>query len=396
MPRCSSRSARTSAKRGMFCIANSNVPPCHATSIVASVRFASCTVRTNEAIRSGNVHSVLLKNTRTYRGPSAITLVSRSERFGGGPLMSANTCWLNCPPKPPNQLTRPWSRASVNSGGAVGVPAPSAGPGEAMRARLAAIAQASVGTRATPKRRIPGRHPTTHAPFTVMAGDPRHGRYSPILARCPPGARGTALPETTHVPGWVRGVPAPAQDHAIATRCRFWGGPVSSSCVPWSGAPSRGGGCDRRCSGLGRRSCGAAVGVDRCFQARCGRPRERRRERHAHPLRLRTRGRVRGHGVTVGLLDTGIDEHNPDLADAVVAEHCFVPPDGCPDGTAEQDGPGSAQDDQGHGTEMAGLITGNGTTAPIGVRRTPSSSSSRWPITTDGRRRRRSSPVSTG
>ena len=74
-----------------------------------------------------------------------------------------------------------------------------------------------------------------------------------------------------------------------------------------------------------------------------------------------------GKGVTVGLVDTGIDEHNPDLADAVVAEHCFVPPDGCPDGTAEQDGPGSAQDDQGHGTEMAGLITGNGTTAPIGV-----------------------------
>ena len=35
---------------------------------------ASCTVRTNEAIRSGNVHSALLKNTRTYRGPSASTL----------------------------------------------------------------------------------------------------------------------------------------------------------------------------------------------------------------------------------------------------------------------------------------------------------------------------------
>ena len=74
-----------------------------------------------------------------------------------------------------------------------------------------------------------------------------------------------------------------------------------------------------------------------------------------------------GKGVTVALLDTGIDDHNPDLADSVVAEHCFVPPDGCPDGTAEQDGPGSAQDNQGHGTEIAGLITGNGTTAPIGV-----------------------------
>ena len=88
--------------------------------------------------------------------------------------MSANTCWLNCPPKPPKLLTRPRSRASLNSGGAVAVSAPSAGPGAAMTARPAAIAQPSVGTRATPKRRIPGRHPTTHGPFTVTAakGDP--------------------------------------------------------------------------------------------------------------------------------------------------------------------------------------------------------------------------------
>ena len=74
-----------------------------------------------------------------------------------------------------------------------------------------------------------------------------------------------------------------------------------------------------------------------------------------------------GKGVTVAVVDTGIDERNPDLADAVVAEHCFVPPDGCPNGAAEQDGPGSGQDDQGHGTEVAGVITGNGGTAPVGV-----------------------------
>ena len=74
-----------------------------------------------------------------------------------------------------------------------------------------------------------------------------------------------------------------------------------------------------------------------------------------------------GTGVTVAIVDTGIDEHNPDLADSIVAEHCFVPPDGCPNGAAEQDGPGSAQDDQGHGTAVAGLITGNGGTAPAGV-----------------------------
>ena len=74
-----------------------------------------------------------------------------------------------------------------------------------------------------------------------------------------------------------------------------------------------------------------------------------------------------GAGVTVALLDTGVDLGDAGVAGAVVAEHCFVPPDGCPDGTGEQDGSGSAQDDQGHGTAMADIIAGNGRTGPIGV-----------------------------
>jgi Subtilase family len=74
-----------------------------------------------------------------------------------------------------------------------------------------------------------------------------------------------------------------------------------------------------------------------------------------------------GAGVTVAVLDTGIDDHDPAVAGAVVAEHCFVPPDGCLDGTGEQDGPGSAQDDQGHGTAMTDIIAGNGRTGPVGV-----------------------------
>ena len=68
-----------------------------------------------------------------------------------------------------------------------------------------------------------------------------------------------------------------------------------------------------------------------------------------------------GKGVTVAVLDTGVDSANPDLAGTVMSEHCFVAPDGCPNGTAEQDGPGSAADDQGHGTAMAGIIAGRGT-----------------------------------
>ena len=63
-----------------------------------------------------------------------------------------------------------------------------------------------------------------------------------------------------------------------------------------------------------------------------------------------------GQGVTVAVVDTGIDDHLAALAGTVVGEHCIVPPHGCPGGTAESDGPGSAQDDQGHGTEVAGVL----------------------------------------
>jgi subtilisin family serine protease len=74
-----------------------------------------------------------------------------------------------------------------------------------------------------------------------------------------------------------------------------------------------------------------------------------------------------GQGVTVAVLDSGLDRTHPDLADSIAGEHCVVPPSGCPNGAGEQDGPGSAQDDHGHGTNVAGIVTSNGTTAPVGV-----------------------------
>ena len=61
----------------MFAIANGNVLPCHVTSILAPERVCERTVRTNDAIRSGNVHSVVLKKTRTNGGRNAITSRSR-------------------------------------------------------------------------------------------------------------------------------------------------------------------------------------------------------------------------------------------------------------------------------------------------------------------------------
>ena len=67
-----------------------------------------------------------------------------------------------------------------------------------------------------------------------------------------------------------------------------------------------------------------------------------------------------GRGVTVAVLDSGIDRTHPDLADALVGEHCVVFPNGCPNGTGEQDGSRSAADDHGHGTNVAGIVVSNG------------------------------------
>lgn len=78
-----------------------------------------------------------------------------------------------------------------------------------------------------------------------------------------------------------------------------------------------------------------------------------------------------GAGVTVAVLDSGFDSDHPDLLNSLVGERCFCQsfPAGacCPDGSTSQSGPGSAEDDYGHGTGAAGVITGDGAVASIGV-----------------------------
>ena len=70
---------------------------------------------------------------------------------------------------------------------------------------------------------------------------------------------------------------------------------------------------------------------------------------------------VTGSGVAIAMLDTGIDSDHPNLSSSLVAEACFCddqpgPAGCCPDGTDNQTGPGSAEDDQGHGTGTTGVI----------------------------------------
>ena len=82
---------------------------------------------------------------------------------------------------------------------------------------------------------------------------------------------------------------------------------------------------------------------------------------------------ITGLGVNVALLDSGVDTDHPDLVDDLVAEQCFcnnhpAPHRGCcPAGGLQQSGPGSAEDDNGHGTQTAGIITSAGVVAAPGV-----------------------------
>jgi subtilisin family serine protease len=66
-----------------------------------------------------------------------------------------------------------------------------------------------------------------------------------------------------------------------------------------------------------------------------------------------------GAGVNVAVLDTGIDTDHPWLMDNVVAEYCWCSSGGscCAGGGSEESGPGSAEDDNGHGTAVSGIIT---------------------------------------
>jgi subtilisin family serine protease len=73
---------------------------------------------------------------------------------------------------------------------------------------------------------------------------------------------------------------------------------------------------------------------------------------------------ITGAGVNVAVLDSGIDLTHPDLSDHVVAQHCFTQGACLPNGTNESD---NAQDEHGHGTQVAGIITGRGTRSPRGI-----------------------------
>lgn len=84
-----------------------------------------------------------------------------------------------------------------------------------------------------------------------------------------------------------------------------------------------------------------------------------------------------GAGVTVAIMDTGADLDHPDLMNDIstVDQACFgdngtggINGAGfCPNGSDRQTGLGSAEDDAGHGTHVAGIVTSTGTVSSPGV-----------------------------
>lgn len=73
---------------------------------------------------------------------------------------------------------------------------------------------------------------------------------------------------------------------------------------------------------------------------------------------------VTGKGVRVAVLDTGIHSAHPDLKSSVASvQHCFTHGDCQPRNASEGT---SAEDDHGHGSHVAGIITSDGTVAGVG------------------------------
>jgi len=91
--------------------------------------------------------------------------------------------------------------------------------------------------------------------------------------------------------------------------------------------------------------------------------------------RVRARG-VDGTGVTIAVIDTGVDATHPDIAAALRHEECFCRGGTvgggsrracCPNGEARASGPGSAASTDPHGPHVAGIALSRGHVAARGV-----------------------------
>jgi hypothetical protein len=75
---------------------------------------------------------------------------------------------------------------------------------------------------------------------------------------------------------------------------------------------------------------------------------------------------IRGNGVRIAIIDTGIDTDHPDFStatpgDRIVAQNCFLTGASCPSP------PNVAEDGNGHGTHVSGIAASDGSVSPVGV-----------------------------
>ena len=68
---------------------------------------------------------------------------------------------------------------------------------------------------------------------------------------------------------------------------------------------------------------------------------------------------VLGEGQVLAVLDSGVDTDHPDLEDAIIHQHHFL--------RQGRDTGEGAEDDNGHGTHVTGIIASRGVVAPVGV-----------------------------
>ena len=77
-----------------------------------------------------------------------------------------------------------------------------------------------------------------------------------------------------------------------------------------------------------------------------------------------------GNGVTVAILDSGADTDHPDLASSLDGQACFCSGGVggcCPGGGTTKFGPGAAEDNHGHGSNVSGIVTSDGVVSSIGI-----------------------------